>query len=71
MTEPTEAQIKRALQITDAARDLLTAISDDIAPGAVTWQIAEFAWIDDGKDDIVIRVRTPGKNALLTIEAKR
>ncbi len=37
---------------------LLNAIADDIAPGAVVFTPHRLEWIDDGKDEIVIRVTT-------------
>lgn len=54
--EPGQATPERALDFHQRVVDLLTAIADDIKPGAVTFVLCDFQWIDDGKDEIVVSV---------------
>jgi hypothetical protein len=44
----------------DAVLDLLTAIADDKAPGAVRFEPRPIEWIDDGKNEVVVHVRITG-----------
>ena len=50
---------EHAAETARAAVELLQAVSDEIAPGAVDWRLVRMEWIDDGKDDIVVRVVGP------------
>ena len=50
---------EHAAETARAAVELLQAVSDEIAPGAVAWRVTRLEWIDDGNDEIVIRVVGP------------
>jgi len=57
--EPGKATPELAMKCYEAARNLMQAIADDIEPGAVKWELKDFHWIDDGKDEITVTFNIP------------
>lgn len=56
--KPGTATPELALKLQSDLIAALNAIADDITPNAVTFRPVRMEWIDDGKDEIVIRVQS-------------
>lgn len=53
---PGTATPEFAVTSATAVRDLVAAVADDLVPGGMAFTLKRFEWIDDGKDEIVVKV---------------
>lgn len=54
--DPGKATPELAADCERRVLDLLNTIADDLAPGQVRFERTALSWVDDGKDEIRVRV---------------
>lgn len=55
---PGTATPELSMTCANAVLDMVNAVADDLVPGGMNVALKQFEWIDDGKDEIVVKVVT-------------
>lgn len=59
--KPGKATPEFAMECQRRVIELLQAVADEECPGAVTFTPQAMAWIDDGKEEVVVKVAPGGE----------